>query len=470
MVACKESTGFLSAKVKRAGKGLRFDFERAGTSPVKVNIYRQSNGRKALSAKKVASFEVTESFTWNGKPKKGKLRKGDYYAQMSVVSPSGQIDMRNFTLRRTGSKFKTGKPFTKTDSCDLLSLYRLGGPVFGGRTPLRIAFVLTQPAKVTVTLLKGKKKVKRIKRNVKSANRAQRINIKAAQAAPWQLPRAAVGARPRAAQADRDAVRQEAVGRANLHRGTTTAGRNFGPPSSFHSTMRAPMRSLCLALACAGTLAAPVAAGAAADPPQPPIDRAVLKSLYNPVGFFKPGDSIPMPNTPPAPTGPGGIYNPSGHWSAYDSNLFESLNFPGRQAGDTTNNDPPGTNDPLGRFGYCAPEPAFMPQGKCANHALEYLDYYEATMKEILKDFGGTVHRYPFFNQGSETGTGTGAAGRPVEPLGGHLQHRRHRSRCRPPRRRRSSSPATGTSRTPRRPRRGTPPRATPRSSGSPRS
>src|SRR5205085_1468654 len=83
---------------------------------------------------------------------------------------------------------------------------------------------------------------------------------------------------------------------------------------------------------------APVGASAAADPPQPPIDRGVLKSLYNPVGFFKPGDPIPTPDKPPAPTGPGGVYNPSGHWSAYDSNVYESLNFPGRQAGDTTNN------------------------------------------------------------------------------------------------------------------------------------
>ena len=118
-----------------------------------------------------------------------------------------------------------------------------------------------------------------------------------------------------------------------------------------------------------------------------------------------------MPTAPPAPTGPGGIYNPSGHWSAYDTNVYESLNFPGRQAGDTTNNDPPGTNDPLGRFGYCAPDPQYMPQGRCLNHALEYLDYYEATMKEILKDFGGTVHRYEFENPGRSDVEG--AAGEP---------------------------------------------------------
>jgi hypothetical protein len=151
-------------------------------------------------------------------------------------------------------------------------------------------------------------------------------------------------------------------------------------------------------LACAGALAVPVAAQAAADPPQPALDRGVLKSLYQPAGFFKPGDAIPSTPVPPAPTDATGVYNPSGHWSAYDTDLFESLSFPGRQAGDTTNNDAPGSGDP--RYGYCPPAPNYMPQGRCANHALEYLDYYEATMKAILKDFGGAVQRYKFVNPG----------------------------------------------------------------------
>jgi hypothetical protein len=145
----------------------------------------------------------------------------------------------------------------------------------------------------------------------------------------------------------------------------------------------------------------------AADPAQPPLDRGVLKSLWQPIGFFKPGDPIPNPLTPPKPTGPGGIFNPSGHFSAYDSNVYESLNFPGRQAGDTTNDDAPGSGFPA--FGYCPPNPQYPLSGRCANHALEYLDYYEATMKDILKDFGGVVHRYKFTNPGrTDVGFATG--------------------------------------------------------------
>jgi hypothetical protein len=153
-------------------------------------------------------------------------------------------------------------------------------------------------------------------------------------------------------------------------------------------------------------LAAPAAA-TAAEKPQPPLDRAVLKSLWQPVGFFKPGDSIPLPLSPPKPTDPSGVYNPSGHWSAYDSNLYESLNFPGRQAGDKSNQDPPGTGMPY--FGLCPPDPLYSLSGRCANHALEYVDYFEATMKAILKDVGGTVHRYKFDNPGSAVVPGIGA-------------------------------------------------------------
>jgi PKD repeat protein len=156
-------------------------------------------------------------------------------------------------------------------------------------------------------------------------------------------------------------------------------------------------------LALLGLLAASPVASATHS--QPAVDRGILKTLWKPVGFFKPGDPIPMPSAPPAPDA-NGMYNPSGHYSAYDTNVFESLNFPGRQAGDTTNNDKPGSGDL--RFGYCPPDPKYMPQGRCANHALEYLDFYERTMKDMLKDFGGTVHRYEFFNPGSG-GTPVGA-------------------------------------------------------------
>ncbi len=160
-----------------------------------------------------------------------------------------------------------------------------------------------------------------------------------------------------------------------------------------------------LAAVLAVLLVAPVARAGVA--PQPPFDRDAMKETYKPIGFFKPGDPIPSPLTPPAPDGDG-LFNPSGHWSAFDTNVYESLNFPSRQADDQTSDDPPGTQD--ARHGFCAPPapgspffPAFSTYGKCANHQLEWLDHYERTMKTVLKDFGVVVKRYKFDSPGSGT-------------------------------------------------------------------
>jgi PKD repeat protein len=174
VVSCPSSLGFAKLNVKPKGKGLSFDFQATAPKPVRFTLFRASNGRKAMSAKKVATFSKTKSFTWKGK----KLAKGDYYVQAQALTPSNQKDTRTFAFTRKGSKFKRGKAFTRTDSCELVSLFRLGSPVFSKKKPLRIAFALTQPAKVTVTLLKGRKAVKRITKNVTAANRAQRINVK----------------------------------------------------------------------------------------------------------------------------------------------------------------------------------------------------------------------------------------------------------------------------------------------------
>ncbi|HEX8102082.1 MAG TPA: M28 family peptidase [Solirubrobacteraceae bacterium] len=170
-------------------------------------------------------------------------------------------------------------------------------------------------------------------------------------------------------------------------------------------------RALRIALAAILALVlAPVAQAAVA--PQPPFDREAMKETYKPIGFFKPGDPLPSPLSPPGDATK--VFNPSGHFSAFDTNVYESLNFPSRQAGDTTDNDPPGTGDPLGRHGFCKPPapdseffPTFLEYGKCDNHQLEWLNHYERTMKEILAPYGVVIKRYRFESPGS------GQAGRP---------------------------------------------------------
>ena len=148
-----------------------------------------------------------------------------------------------------------------------------------------------------------------------------------------------------------------------------------------------------IALCSAFALLALIGAAAAhADHSQPSPDIAQMD--YTPIGFYKPGDPVPSPSTPPANA------NPSGKWVAYDTNVFESLNLPSRHPGDESATDPPGTGDP--RHGFCPPnDPTFLPWGKCNNHQLEYLDYFEKTMKETLGPYGVVIHRYPFVSPGT---------------------------------------------------------------------
>ena len=154
-------------------------------------------------------------------------------------------------------------------------------------------------------------------------------------------------------------------------------------------------------------MALALSAPASASHPQPAPD--ISKIDYTPIGFYKPGDPIPSPTSPP--TNP----NPSGKYVAYDMNVYETLNLPARHPGDEKADDPPGSGDP--RHGFCPPDPQFLPWGLCANHQLEYLDHFERTMKEMLGDFGVVIKRYPFVSPGrSDAGTGRGG---PLDAAGG---------------------------------------------------
>ena len=169
---------------------------------------------------------------------------------------------------------------------------------------------------------------------------------------------------------------------------------------------------LVAALAALAALAA-TAQPAAAQVQVPPLDITKLK--YDPVGFLKPGASIP-PDYGKACDAikgqrQGKIFNPSGTWNSFDTTVYENFCLPYRDQGDTTTDDPDG-NGGEARYGYCAnPGPtdpasnAFTggEAGTCPNHQLEYIDYYRATMMEILKDFGPTYQEYEF-----STAEGTG--------------------------------------------------------------
>ena len=179
VVACQSTAGFTRASVKPAGRGLRFDLAGSGR-PIQVDVFRVAKGRRVGKPRKVASFRVTESFTWNGRPKRGRLAKGSYYVRLVTQASNNQTDARAIGLQRTARRFKLVKPFQRRSTCDLVSEYRLSAPVFGGKKrKLTAGFALTEAGKVSIRVFRGKasKPVRRISRTVSDANRLQRVRI-----------------------------------------------------------------------------------------------------------------------------------------------------------------------------------------------------------------------------------------------------------------------------------------------------
>src|SRR5688500_8946673 len=137
---------------------------------------------------------------------------------------------------------------------------------------------------------------------------------------------------------------------------------------------------------------------------------------YEPIGHFKPGDPIPAANAYQADNADGeflrqeyadGIFNPSGNFNAYDTNVFEVLAMPFRAAGDEFRDDPLGNGQDGGsaEHGRCSGDPrSERPRGgssgypavagECFNHQYEYVEYYERTMMSILGKFGAFTKRY----------------------------------------------------------------------------
>ncbi|CAA9501521.1 MAG: hypothetical protein AVDCRST_MAG30-1945 [uncultured Solirubrobacteraceae bacterium] len=175
------------------------------------------------------------------------------------------------------------------------------------------------------------------------------------------------------------------------------------------------------------------ASAASADHVQPKPD--ISKLDYAPEGFFKAGSAVPGGNACAAEGAlpfraqmQGRRFNPSGKYNAFDNNVFEVFCLPYRGAGDKKADDVYGGgsgSDP-GR-GRCAPNPVPFPgpeaplsttAGRCPNHQLEYIDYYEETMRDILGDFGVEMKRYPFENPGSGNTT-AGSAFNPAAVVPG---------------------------------------------------
>ncbi len=96
-------------------------------------------------------------------------RKGIY-----VVSVKG----RRIVVRRAHGRFKVRPDYRRGGSCGILKTFRLAGPGFAKRG-LRGSYSLSASGTVGVTVLRGKRVVKRIRPRARKAGRTYRLRLKA---------------------------------------------------------------------------------------------------------------------------------------------------------------------------------------------------------------------------------------------------------------------------------------------------
>jgi hypothetical protein len=177
VVACQSGAGFDRVAVKAAGKTIKIEGAARQTGPFTADVFAVSKGRKPVKAKKVASLQVNGSAVYNG----AKAKKGTYFVRVTAKGTGSRPDIRDFPFERSARGFKARKAMALPDSCDLVSVFRVDSPAFGGSRKLGVSVALTRPGAVTVAVYRGKAKkpVKKFSRNLRTANILQRFSFKA---------------------------------------------------------------------------------------------------------------------------------------------------------------------------------------------------------------------------------------------------------------------------------------------------
>ena len=177
--ACASTAAFASVSARPRGRGLRFGFDRVGSSPVNVDLFQQSVGRRIVGERRVKRFRGKRGgFAWNGRGKR--LRNGWYFARFSTRAPNGSTDVRRVALQRVRGRFRRAPEFDFKRACGLVTSFKLERPVFGGavrNSPLNLSFRLNESASVVIDVRRGGKLVKRTKAKNYAAGRTHRVRI-----------------------------------------------------------------------------------------------------------------------------------------------------------------------------------------------------------------------------------------------------------------------------------------------------
>ena len=111
---------------------------------------------------------------------------GFYVARFTMTLPGGRRDVRRIALRREDGAWRVAGAYYRRQSCGLLTSFKLSSPVFGGRRDRAegIAYRLGAPARVTVTVRRGARVVRRYAARDQRAHRTVRLRLSAEGLAP----------------------------------------------------------------------------------------------------------------------------------------------------------------------------------------------------------------------------------------------------------------------------------------------
>ena len=180
--ACEPSNGFTGVVVKPRGRRLRLDFARRVLRPVTIEVFQASSGRRLLANRRVARFTGRErGVTWNGRSNRRTVRDGVFFVRFRVRQADGRTDTRRVTVVRRNGRFASSADFYGREVCRVLASAKLAAPVFGGpgTRALGIAFRMARTARVSVTVLKGKRVVKRFSARTRATKTTHRLTLSA---------------------------------------------------------------------------------------------------------------------------------------------------------------------------------------------------------------------------------------------------------------------------------------------------
>jgi hypothetical protein len=184
--ACLNNPGFVSVGTRSAGRRVALRFVRRARLPVRIDVYRVSAGRRVLPEQLIASFRRrTRSVVWNGvanRRRRSAAGPGHYVVRFTMFRNGKAYDTRRLVLARKASgRFIRLSGLQRRVGCGLLAGFRLERPVFGGTTgvPLAGSYRLTARGKVTLTVSRGRRVVKRFATVERAAGRTFRFSLPA---------------------------------------------------------------------------------------------------------------------------------------------------------------------------------------------------------------------------------------------------------------------------------------------------